>query len=442
MANYYEYLEVQLDATTAEIQQALDAKYNQWRRLVTHHDPERAQQANQALIYIERIRGTLLDPSRRASYDASLFGTVGGTVGGLADPQSQPQPGFRTPAVTPFGAPVPPPSQIPPQPSQVVIERIDAWICGKCNQANQIGHTYCKKCGATIGRVCANCNTVYETKASFCPSCGMTPESVEKRNQIQTQLRGLHNEHTLLLQQAGNSLTPDRVLDTLAISTLGWTVFLFAYSALFMIFASFRVGVSFLSQHTPDFYQNLNGLFNFLTTMGGVGRFLIWAGALAAFVFVMLSRKKMNVIALIGYFLTSFGAFGFSSFNLTSYVRPNTSMVFPIVVTGFLALICGVLLSSVDARIWLLVGLTGVLCFVALLMTPASPVISLIGSVIGIALAILLALLGLRAWSVAELQGQRVDREANDRIARISQIEKEIQGLNIELQRITDHRGV
>ena len=87
MPNYYEVLKVAPTASTSEIQVAFDSQYNYWRRLVTHHEAETAQRANQALLYLERIRVTLTDPTQRTAYDLSL----GGSVGGLADPNAAPQ---------------------------------------------------------------------------------------------------------------------------------------------------------------------------------------------------------------------------------------------------------------------------------------------------------------------------------------------------------------
>ncbi len=58
MANYYEMIEVKPTATDKEIETAIDARYNQWRALVTHHDDKVRDQANQAMRMLEQIRGT------------------------------------------------------------------------------------------------------------------------------------------------------------------------------------------------------------------------------------------------------------------------------------------------------------------------------------------------------------------------------------------------
>lgn len=52
-ANYYEILNLQPTASSADIQTAFENQYNQWRRLVTHHDPKVVNQANQALQALE-----------------------------------------------------------------------------------------------------------------------------------------------------------------------------------------------------------------------------------------------------------------------------------------------------------------------------------------------------------------------------------------------------
>ena len=56
MSNYYEILNVPTTASTAEIQTAYEQQYDQWRRLVTHQDPNVVNQANQALKALETIR--------------------------------------------------------------------------------------------------------------------------------------------------------------------------------------------------------------------------------------------------------------------------------------------------------------------------------------------------------------------------------------------------
>lgn len=173
MPNYYEFLQIQPAASSPEIEVALDEKYNQVRRLVTHHDPSVVNQANLALQSLETIRTTLLDPQRKAAYDL----TLGGAVGGLADPSSTP----TASPVQPMGMPgMAPPSPIFTQPVQTLVQTqpaavLDGWKCVKCHNVNQAGSQFCKVCGSEIGKACPKCSTVFEKTASFCPTCGVKP---------------------------------------------------------------------------------------------------------------------------------------------------------------------------------------------------------------------------------------------------------------------------
>lgn len=180
MTTYYDFLKLSPAASTAEIETAVESQYNQWRRLVTHHDPDTVQRANQALLYLQRIRTTLTDPVQRAGYDAQL-GLGGEAVGGLVDPQAagefRPQPMFAPPPPI-----IPAPQAVP----EVAIERVDAWLCPNCKKANQIGSTYCQGCGQVLAQVCLNCQRSYEVKAAFCPHCGETPDRVARRRELQT----------------------------------------------------------------------------------------------------------------------------------------------------------------------------------------------------------------------------------------------------------------
>lgn len=72
MSNYYEILNIKPNATIIEIQEAIDENYDKYRRLVTHHDPAVVIQANNALMQLERIRETLLTPSKKMAYDEQI----------------------------------------------------------------------------------------------------------------------------------------------------------------------------------------------------------------------------------------------------------------------------------------------------------------------------------------------------------------------------------
>ncbi len=156
--NYYEMLGVSPTANTTEIEQALDARYNRWRALVTHHDANVVHQANQELQKLEIVRGTLTDVNKRSFYDAGLG--LNGAIGGLADPTAilQNSGSLQNP---------------PPAPASRLTTRTDAWICPNCQTTNAIGKRFCIKCGAALGRDCPNCGKLIQAASEFCPECGV-----------------------------------------------------------------------------------------------------------------------------------------------------------------------------------------------------------------------------------------------------------------------------
>lgn len=184
MPNYYEILEVSPTATTVEVETALENKYNVWRRLVTHHDPNVVNQANQALAILEQVRGTLTDPGKRSVYDAAI-GIGGQQFGGLADPTAVLNTPVVTPVMAPMGAAVPPPVRREPAAAQQVqaVQRTDAWVCPKCQTANTVGAQFCAKCGNQIAHNCPNCSKLTELANPFCPSCGANKEQAFNAHQ-------------------------------------------------------------------------------------------------------------------------------------------------------------------------------------------------------------------------------------------------------------------
>ena len=175
MRTYYKVLDIAPDATTTEIETAYEVQYNHWRRLVTHHDPEMSNRANQALQWLEKVRTTLTDPGKRQAYDTSIG--LSHSVGGLADPKaSLPPSSMRT------LAPPPPPRPSAPVPSS----HVDAWVCSKCGAASATGSVYCKSCGNLIGQQCPTCEAIFENTASFCPACGTNPGEL-RQEQIRAQ---------------------------------------------------------------------------------------------------------------------------------------------------------------------------------------------------------------------------------------------------------------
>lgn len=170
MANYYELLKVQPTASSTEIEAAIETQYNQWRRLVTHHDPNVVNQANQALASLQHIRAILTDPGKRAGYDAAI-GLSGQSLGGLADPEAllSQASSAPTPIITPPGGIV----RTPPASTSATKDvRLDAWECPKCKSPNPIGTRHCKKCGAQVGISCPKCNHLIDVNAKHCSECG------------------------------------------------------------------------------------------------------------------------------------------------------------------------------------------------------------------------------------------------------------------------------
>ncbi len=216
MLTYYEVLQTSPDATPADIEQAYEKQYNHWRRLVTHHDPEMVNRANQALQLLQKIHATLTDPRQRATYNASL-----GATGGLADPNA-------ATASSGLSQVTPPTTRSPSLPTAPVIvvppplkpeDRVDAWICPKCKQPNGLESLYCKDCGQTIGVYCPNCHRLIEAIAKFCPACGINVPLTLRRNELNAALARTQSE--LNAAHAGD---PRRgradLIDTLRVATV------------------------------------------------------------------------------------------------------------------------------------------------------------------------------------------------------------------------------
>lgn len=174
MPTYYEILKIQSSATIAEIETALDTQYNQWRRLVTHHNPNVVNQANLSLQTLAQIRSILTDSAKRAVYDAAIgIGSI--QVSGLTDPEvvlRDAAPTYLSPSTI-----LPTQAEKPahfPQNGQ----RTDAWGCPKCRQANAVGLPFCTKCGNKIGNPCPQCKEMAELINPFCPHCGADKKKV------------------------------------------------------------------------------------------------------------------------------------------------------------------------------------------------------------------------------------------------------------------------
>jgi hypothetical protein len=180
MPTYYEILKLSPNATVASIKSAYNVQFDHWRRLVEHPDPATAKRAAQALGFLETARNTLLDPAKRAAYDASLK-AQSGPVGGLADPQA------RSSTSTP-------PSPKPQSPSPTAPEDLppDTWICPKCQAPNIRKMPYCPQCGAHVAHECPKCGALIEKISRFCSHCGADVQAVvieQRYEELREQLR-------------------------------------------------------------------------------------------------------------------------------------------------------------------------------------------------------------------------------------------------------------
>ena len=433
MSTYYEALKLPLTASVAEIEVTIDAQYNYWRRLVTHHDPQTVQRANQALLSLEAVRSTLTDPLKRANYDAALGRTSGTTVSGLADPQLTASP---LPSMSP---PIPSPASttVPSHPADSS-ERVDAWLCPQCGKANPIKSMYCQSCGGVLGQVCQQCQTVYEAQAIFCPSCGETPERVERRHKLQAQIQRRQTELNSLSGQTASAKSQTQLLDLLAIGALGWTGFMTGITLLFGPFSALRLLWSFLlsqdwvrTEVSPKVVETILTLLRLGT---GAGRLVVWCVALVGFVLVMLNRRKFNIVALGAYLALSFIGILFSGANLRyyGYSGRNYALIFPALVTGGIAFAAALLLHKHERLVWPGSALGALLVAVVLCVSSQSSALSLLALIPQILLTFLTGLIGVRAWTIADLETQRAFELEATNAHRAAQLAREIEGLRQE----------
>jgi curved DNA-binding protein CbpA len=175
MSTYYDVLKVAPDATAAEVETAYETQYNHWRRLVTHHDPQMVNRANQALRWLEQVRETLMDAEKRAAYDAQLGLETG--VHGLADLQAASQQVASLPSA--------------PQPAKLAATSpskepsMSVWTCPKCQTRHPVGAMYCKKCGYQLGVACPKCHKPVLADAKFCPNCGVNVQDAIKEKEFE-----------------------------------------------------------------------------------------------------------------------------------------------------------------------------------------------------------------------------------------------------------------
>lgn len=180
MANYYELLKVQPTASSSEIEFAIETRYNQLRRLVTHHDPNVVSQATQTIRLLEQIRGTLCNEAKRANYDEAIG--LRGAMAGLTDPEAVLR-NFPAPAV------MTPPSRL--NSAQAVATttattKPDLWDCPKCHTTNPPMSEHCFKCGTQLLRVCPECNGKTSLiTTNVCGKCGLDYDLASQRKDLQ-----------------------------------------------------------------------------------------------------------------------------------------------------------------------------------------------------------------------------------------------------------------
>ena len=182
MINYYETLEIGIESSSEEIENAIDNQYNHWRQLVSHHDPETVIQANQALLVLEEIRSTLLDDTKRNNYNETL--KLNEKIGGLGDS------GTVLKNLSIAGK-----RKLHDKKIIDKIERTDAWVCHSCDKANRIGTSFCEKCGKIIAKPCPSCSSLAPISNEFCPNCGSN------------KFDAFENIKAIDLQELNNTLT-------------------------------------------------------------------------------------------------------------------------------------------------------------------------------------------------------------------------------------------
>lgn len=431
MSNHYDFLEVSPNASTAEIEAAVESKFNTWRRLVNHHVPEVVQQANQNLLQLEQIRTLLTNPLQRAQYDLAINHHSGGGVGGLEDPQLV--------GVAP-GTAMAPPRPMPDPASPAVhapVGRVDAWVCPKCQKANPIGSMYCQDCGHVLGQTCPNCHTSYEVTAAFCPSCGETPDRVHRRRELQSQMDEKKTVLSRLPAQLATARQNALLLDTLAAGAIAWSFFT---AGLTLLYFRLRIIGSFwglLLNNTELSQETISTLSSLLRFYTGLARFIGWGAALAAFLLVLLRLKgrKLNPWAVGGYVALSIIGVLFSRPYLVvgtgSFL--NYGLFFPALVAGGIALAGAALLSKYERYAWVGVLVAALMVTAVFCTTSQSSFLSLTILIPMAALVAITGLVGFRAWTVAELEDKRVLELEAENAHHGRQLELEIEGLNQEL---------
>jgi len=190
--NYYELLGLDNKADSSEIETALDTQYDQWRALVTNHDPKMVSEANQALSTIEEIRKTLLNPSQRSEYDRAL-----NSIGGLEDPSTL----ISTDRMGGGWMAPPRPRTSRQTPQQGETEDASTWICSVCKKKYPAGTRFCKSCGSQLGVDCPNCGRLTNVHNRFCQDCGVDIQAAIKQKEAEAQIA--ERKRVIQLQEDG-----------------------------------------------------------------------------------------------------------------------------------------------------------------------------------------------------------------------------------------------
>lgn len=176
MENYYTILGVDASVSQGELESRWEDEYNKIRRLVTHHNPSVAEEANHKLRMLEQARNILFDPAKRAAYTAGLADQK---TSGLGDPSAQSAPGPASAA--PRGA-----YSVPPPPPQ---QDLNVWTCPDCGERNVVGKRYCSKCGGLLAKNCPNCQNLNQLADVYCSTCGVDIEETVHEQKMAEEKR-------------------------------------------------------------------------------------------------------------------------------------------------------------------------------------------------------------------------------------------------------------
>ncbi|WP_033827583.1 DnaJ domain-containing protein [Bacillus andreraoultii] len=72
MNNYYELLELHMDASESEIREKIKTELSKWRKRVNAPDPQRQRLASERMELLQEAEETLLNPENRTQYDLHL----------------------------------------------------------------------------------------------------------------------------------------------------------------------------------------------------------------------------------------------------------------------------------------------------------------------------------------------------------------------------------